>query len=67
MPLDLKASACDWFVCLCGNSPASDGFDACSPDGEVVEPTVKGWDGIHYLCLRCEAVYNQDTMDEVVK
>jgi hypothetical protein len=67
MPLNLKESTYDWFVCQCGNSPASDGFDTCSPDGVSIEPIVNGaWD-CHYKCMRCDAVYNGDTMDEVSK
>lgn len=65
MALNLKESTCDWFVCDCGNTPNHDGFETCMIDGTHVYPSLKLWDGIHYVCLRCETVYNQDTMEEV--
>lgn len=61
----LKESTCYRFICDCGNTPESDGFETCLRDGKQVEPTPALWDGVHYLCNRCETVYNQDTMEAV--
>lgn len=65
MSLNLKESTSDWLVCNCGNTPHSDGFDTCLDDGTIVYPFPDEWDGVHYVCLRCKAVYNVDTMEEV--
>lgn len=66
MPLNIKETSPDWFVCMCGNSPRTDGFETCLRDGTIVEPTPADWDGLHYKCMRCEAVYNQDTYEQVL-
>jgi len=65
MPLNMKETTFDWFVCQCGNSPLYEGFDTCLMNGTIVEPTPAEWDGLHYVCLRCYAIYNQDTFEEV--
>ena len=65
MSLNLKETTSDWFVCDCGNNPHSDGFETCLKDGKIVEPTPKDWDGVHYICIRCETVYNSDTFESV--
>lgn len=65
MSLDLKKSSSDWFVCGCGNDPRSEGFDACTSRGQYVSPTPKDWDGVHYICNRCETIYNSDTLENV--
>lgn len=49
--------------CLCGNTPISEGFESCLPDGTPVEPTVDGpWDEKSVLCWRCGRVIDQDTL-----
>ncbi len=65
MNLNLKETTSDWFVCGCGNNPRSDGFETCTSRGEHVPPTPKEWDGVHYICIRCETVYNSDTLENV--
>jgi hypothetical protein len=65
MALNAKESSFDWLVCDCGNNPHSDGFDTCLKDGTIVYPTPDEWDGVHYICYRCNKVYNVDTMEEV--
>ena len=67
MPLNLKETTTDRLSCQCGNTPYSDGFDTCLIDGTIVTPTPNEWDGIHYICLNCEAVYNQDTLEQQYK
>ena len=67
MPLNLKESTLDWFVCMCGNSPASDGFYTCLPSGKIVSPSVTdgNWDEEHIICAGCNAIYNQNEMTQV--
>jgi hypothetical protein len=66
MPLNLKETTVDWFVCNCGNDPSRDGFYTCLKSGRIVSPAINGeWDGVHYLCFSCDAVYDQDTLEQV--
>lgn len=66
MPLNLKESCVDWLVCSCGNEPHKDGFYSCLNTGEYVEPTINGsWQGNLYVCVRCFAIYDIDTFDEI--
>jgi len=72
MPLDRKNTTTDWLVCSCGNKPSEIGFDPCDSAGSVfpVEQTVAWgpglvWDGAHYLCRQCFAVYNVDNLEQV--
>lgn len=66
MPLNLKETSYDWFVCQCGNEPYLDGFFPCLTDGTPVEPVIDGnWDGVLYVCAKCYAIYDQDTFDQV--
>lgn len=58
----------DWIYCLCGNNPAFDGFAPCLRDGTVVEPTVEGpWEERLYLCLKCNRIVDQVTLDVVAQ
>lgn len=53
-------------ICGCGNTPRSDGFVTCLPDGTPVEPTPdSGWVG-HDLCVDCGAVHHYDSLPEGV-
>ncbi len=69
MTLDLKNSTYDWLVCDCGNTPNGDGFYCCTSYGKIVSPVIVdgNWDSVHVLCIRCNTVYNQDTMEETGK
>ena len=51
------------WVCLCGNTPSSDGFYPCDEEGNEMEP-VKGWNNL-YVCARCRRIVNQDTLEVV--
>lgn len=71
MPLDRRHTTADWLVCQCGNKPTGLGFDPCSGAGEVYSindtlPVASGsaWDGVHYLCRQCFAIYNVDTLEQ---
>lgn len=47
----------DDIECECGNTPHSNGFYPCLPDGTEVEPVIGGdWDGESYVCGRCGTV-----------
>ena len=66
MSLNLKLTTADWFACNCGNDPSSDGFMTCLQSGKIASPHINGaWDNVHYLCMRCDSIYNQDTFEEV--
>ena len=53
----------DAWLCVCGNTPSSDGFYPCNEwDGVHVEPVIGGfWDGKSYVCDRCGRIIDQDT------
>lgn len=52
----------DAWVCLCGNTPPSDGFTTCNADGDEIEPTVEsGWTSL-LVCNRCGRIIDQDTL-----
>lgn len=66
MPLNLKETDVDWFVCQCGNNPSRDGFYTCHKNGDFAEPSIDGpWDGKSYVCTSCFAIYDIDTFDQV--
>jgi hypothetical protein len=47
------------WICLCGNTPDSEGFAPCEPSGKDIEPTVEsGWAGL-YRCDRCQRIIDQ--------
>jgi hypothetical protein len=53
----------DWLHCLCGNTPDSDGFYPCLPDGTEVEPDDGGpWGGKLYVCAGCGRIIDQGTL-----
>ena len=53
----------DAWICICGNTPVSDGFYPCDKEGKEVEP-VKGWTGL-YVCNRCRRIIDQSTLEVV--
>lgn len=48
------------WVCVCGNSTMSSGFDTCDKNGTYIEPIDSIWNGL-YACLNCGRVIDQDT------
>ena len=53
-------------ICVCGNTPYSHGFEPCTRDGTVVEPTIEGpWDGRLYVCGKCHRIVDQESLDVV--
>lgn len=50
----------DGWICLCGNTPADDGFYPCDENGNEMEP-VTGWNDI-YVCLKCGRIIDQHTL-----
>jgi hypothetical protein len=53
------------WICICGNSPASDGFYSCDEDGNEVEPTHADWKTDWYVCARCGRMIDVDTLEIV--
>jgi 2'-5' RNA ligase len=51
----------DW-VCVCGNTPYSDGFNSCDENGHEVEPVEDLWDGKLYVCNSCGRIIDQKTL-----
>ena len=53
------------WVCLCGNTPDSEGFAACNAKGTEIEPIrASGWDKL-YVCNRCGRVIDQNDLTVV--
>lgn len=56
----------DWpdnWICVCGNTPDSDGFYPCDANGNEVEP-VEGWKDL-YVCANCGRIIDQHTLEVV--
>jgi hypothetical protein len=51
------------WICLCGNTPASDGFYPCDKNGNEMAPA-EGWDNL-YVCARCGRIIDQDSLEVV--
>ena len=50
------------WICLCGNTPHTDGFSPCDTKGQEMEPAAgSSWAGL-YLCQRCGRVIEQTTL-----
>ena len=54
----------DAWVCLCGNTPMSDGFQPCDAEGNEVEPNKGTWMGL-YVCDRCGRIIRQKTLEVI--
>jgi hypothetical protein len=53
----------NWFVCLCGNTPDSEGFFACKQNGEITSPVVGGlWNGKTYVCGQCDRIIVENNL-----
>lgn len=58
--------ACDFWICVCGNTPMDSGFDTCYPSGEDLHPIIGGpWAG-HYRCNDCGRIVGQEQNGLVV-
>lgn len=53
----------DAWICVCKNTPVSDGFYPCDSGGSQVEP-VAGWADL-YVCARCGRIINQNSLEVV--
>jgi hypothetical protein len=60
-PERIHAPADDWWECVCGNAPDTDGFYPCLPDGRTVEPEEGVWVQPLYVCARCYRIIEQPT------
>jgi len=55
----------DGWICLCGNTPADDGFYPCDENGNEMEPLVESiWKNL-YVCDSCGRIINQYTLEVV--
>ena len=54
----------DAWVCVCGNTPTSDGFQPCDAAGNEVEPEKGIWNGL-YVCDRCGRIIRQKTLEVI--
>lgn len=55
----------DAWVCLCGNTPDSDGFFTCDENGAEVEPTEVEWKTGWYVCICCGRIIDPKTLKVV--
>lgn len=54
----IKMDSPDWWECVCGNTPDSDGFYTCDEFGNEVEPTETAWKTNNYVCARCKRFFD---------
>ena len=52
----------DAWICQCGNRPEEDGFYPCDEAGNLVEPTPEEWGSGLYVCFRCGAMIDPETL-----
>jgi hypothetical protein len=52
------------WVCICGNTPTSDGFYPCDKFGKEVVPDMSWIDPI-YVCHRCGRIIHANTLQVV--
>jgi hypothetical protein len=60
-----EPGALDAWVCLCGNTPAAEGFYPCDALGKEVEPTPADWTTGSYVCARCGRIISQKSLEVV--
>ena len=48
------------WICICKNTPDSDGFFPCDKEGNEVEPDA-GWANL-YICAKCGRIIDQDSL-----
>jgi hypothetical protein len=51
------------WICICKNTPVSDGFYPCNKEGIEVEPTAE-WDGL-YVCAKCGRIIKQNSLEVI--
>ena len=49
------------FLCVCGNTPDSQGAYCCDSNGDYLEDYGDDWPGKLYRCGRCGIVFDEDT------
>jgi hypothetical protein len=60
-----EAGSYDAWICICGNTPDSDGFYTCDEAGDEIEPTADSdWNGL-YVCANCGRIIDQETLEIV--
>ncbi|MEI9990137.1 MAG: hypothetical protein WDM86_08870 [Rhizomicrobium sp.] len=53
------------WVCICFNTPHTDGFATCNADGEEMEPDIgSDWNDL-YVCNRCGRIIDQKDLSVV--
>jgi hypothetical protein len=53
------------WICICKNTPTSDGFYPCDAKGNEIEPIKgSGWKDL-YVCNRCGRIINMYTLEIV--
>ena len=51
------------WICICKNTPVSDGFFPCDKEGNEVEP-VAGWSDL-YICAKCGRIIDQHSLEVI--
>jgi len=58
----IKVDNENWWICICGNEPHTDGFYTCDANGYIMSPAEDGgWDQKHYICMGCNRIIDADT------
>src|SRR5882724_425750 len=57
-----EANDKDAWICVCGNTPCSDGFYPCNEKGVEVEPDAR-WTTNCYVCAKCGRIINFETLE----
>lgn len=52
-----------FWICLCHNTPLSEGFYPCDSEGEQVAPTPEDWNTGWYACDLCGRIIDMKTLD----
>jgi len=63
IPQYILEVADNYWECRCGNTPNSDGFEACNEFGLLVPSELGPWGGVLWACLRCWRIINGDTLE----
>lgn len=64
----ISAPECsDWYECVCGNDPESEGFQPCDVLGNPIDlssdSAMATWDQAMMICMRCGLVMDQRSYD----
>ncbi|MHB8147498.1 MAG: hypothetical protein ACYDGM_09620 [Vulcanimicrobiaceae bacterium] len=60
-----EAGNSEAWICICNNTPDSDGFFSCDKDGNEVDPTHRDWKTNWYVCGRCGRIIDQASLGVV--